>query len=386
MATDSGLASPRTSIQVDEVEPDKVAVKSIPNVVRVLYSPRATFRQVAASGAGFGTLFILLAAEFVLAQPLRIASHVMRTAASPFAGITGLWTELVHFALGPAIGVFVAGVLLYYALRFRGPRRLDVWSAASVLAFAWVPHVLMVALGVIVAGLGGSSVFLPHIGMDASGLTGAAWLAKGLLAFGPSAVYAVIAARTCFEPAAESSEQPTATGARTPVIWGVAALLVVALGFSGYRTYRDWRQVRPLLPGDTLPAFALTDLNGGTVQRADLAGSVLLIDFWATWCPPCVASMPHMEQLHRDFSDRGLRLLSVNTEPEDPTTVRNFVDAGGLTFPVFADRGHRLQSRFQVQTLPTVFLVDAQGIVQEVYIGTTSASRMRRDIEALLPN
>ncbi len=361
-------------------------MKSVPNVVRVLYSPRDTFRAIAASRTGFGTLFALLAVEFVLARPLSIASHAMRASASPFAGITGLWTELVHFALGPAIGVFAAGIILYYALRFRGPRGLDVWTVASVLAYAWVPHLLMVALGVILAGLGWETAFMPHIGMEEAGLGGAAWLAKGATAFGPSIAYGIIAARTCFEASPDVADQLAPNRARVPVIWGAAALLVIATGFTGHRTWRDWRQVRPMLPGDSLPAFALTDLSGHTIQRSDLTGRVLLIDFWATWCPPCVASMPHMEQLHRDFAARGFRLMSINVEPENPTAVRNFVDSGGLTFPVFVDRGNRLQSRFRVQTLPTAFLVDGQGVVQEVYIGATSASRIRRDIEALLPN
>jgi hypothetical protein len=110
-----------------------------------------TFLELSRLDRGYGNLFAFLAVEYVLTYPLEIASHAMRVGFSPLAALQGLWSSYVHFALPPGIALFVLGTVLYYALRFRGPRRLDIRTAASLFAYAWVPHVLLVAAGTVIA-------------------------------------------------------------------------------------------------------------------------------------------------------------------------------------------------------------------------------------------
>jgi thiol-disulfide isomerase/thioredoxin len=111
------------------------------------------------------------------------------------------------------------------------------------------------------------------------------------------------------------------------------------------------------------------------LTHEQLAGQVALIDFWATWCGPCVASLPGLAQLHRELGPRGLRLVSVNTEPENRESVRAFVKKHELPFPVYVDTGVA-QYRFRVSTLPTVMLVDRRGRIRHVHVGATASNTL----------
>jgi peroxiredoxin len=356
-------------------------VGRLPRSIRVLLRPAATFREVAASGRGFGALFGLLSIEFVLARSGDVASGLLRILASPAAGLTALWSAFVQFALPPAVALFLVGVALYFKAR-RTDRRVDLWTGASIVAYAWVPHVLLVALGVILAGFGLDHPVMPQHPFGHPALSDGLKIVKVGVELVPTILFVVVAFRTAL--GAERSDPGPLPLARVVATLAVAGTLLLG-GFAsaGHTTWSNWASVRPLLPGDALPAFALPGVDGSQIQRADLAGQVVLIDFWATWCPPCVESMPHLEDLHRDLSSRGFRLLSINTEPDNIRGVRAFIREHGLTFPVYIDRG--LQARFRVDTLPTAFLVAPDGEVEELYIGAVSSGQLREAIEPLLP-
>jgi thiol-disulfide isomerase/thioredoxin len=351
--------------------------------LRVLVAPTATFLELTRLQKGYGSLFGFLAIEYVLSFPLDVASHVMRASFSPFAALQGLWSSYVHFALPIGIALFVLGVLLYYAVRFKGPRRLDIWTAASLFAYAWVPHVLLVAGGTLLAAVGLDHAILPQHPLRGTGLGVPLLAVKAVIAYGPSAWLAAVAVRLSFRPTLEAP-----TGA-LPAIWCraiaalVTALVLLSCGAASLKVASDWRSVRPVMPGDRLPAFTLDSVDGPPLSSEALTGDVLLFDFWATWCPACVAAMPGLDKLRTDFADRGFRLVSVNVESDDLPTVRRFVADHALHFPVYVDTGG-LQNRFQVQTYPTLVLVDKRGQVREVFIGATSASTLRRAFEPLL--
>jgi hypothetical protein len=93
--------------------------------------------------------------------------------------------------------------------------------------------------------------------------------------------------------------------------------------------------------------------------------------------------MPHLKQLHRDLSNQGFLLVSVNAGDEQLSRIDSFIRQQGLTFPVFVDDGS-LRRRFRVDSFPTAFLVDRHGTVRRVYIGDTSPSSLREHIRELL--
>lgn len=119
--------------------------------------------------------------------------------------------------------------------------------------------------------------------------------------------------------------------------------------------------------GAPAPDFVLTDLEGRKVRLSDFKGQVVLLNFWATWCGPCEAEMPAIEDRYTTFKSQGLVVLGVNQD-EDAETVRAFVDRLGVTFTVVLDPGAVVGELYRARGLPTTFIVDRDGqiIVQKV--------------------
>lgn len=358
-----------------------------PRTLRVLLVPADTFREALDEGKGLGTLFLLLGIELALVSPVSVATALIRLPANPLTAVGTLWSQFLHYALPPLVGVLLLALLVYYFLRWREKRSVDLWAVASMLAYAWVPHVLIVALGVLLSSLGLSVPLLPYGGYDADALSPTLRALRFLIAFGPSLALAVVAIRAVRKDAAKdaASAQVRSLSLRHLALVGsgALALILVALGLTARATAQDWERVRPVMAGDALPPMTLRGLDGATLSLADLQGRVALVDFWATWCPPCVAAMPRLQQLHRELAPEGFELVSVNVEPENLAEVARFVREHALEFPVYVDNGF-LQQRLQVTTLPTAVIVDRQGRVRQVYIGMTSEGTLRRQIRALL--
>jgi peroxiredoxin len=106
--------------------------------------------------------------------------------------------------------------------------------------------------------------------------------------------------------------------------------------------------------------FQLVDREGKVWRLSDLRGKPLLINFWATWCPPCRREMPSMERAWQQLQQEGIWLLAVNVG-EDPATVREFVTRYPVSFPILFDRNSRVSEAWQVPGLPVTWLVDSEG-------------------------
>ncbi len=105
--------------------------------------------------------------------------------------------------------------------------------------------------------------------------------------------------------------------------------------------------------------FTLKDLHGNTWILKDLRGKVVIVNFWATWCPPCRKEMPDLEKLYTRFRDRGLLVLAISDE--EAAKVEPFVAKGGFTFPVLLDPGSKAHEAFDVGGIPKSFVFDRQG-------------------------
>jgi cytochrome c biogenesis protein CcmG/thiol:disulfide interchange protein DsbE len=160
------------------------------------------------------------------------------------------------------------------------------------------------------------------------------------------------------------------------ITWrGLMALLLVLgvawIGFSRVSGQEAMaRSERPPLPqvGFAVPDFTLETQDGRTIRLADLRGQVVLINFWATWCPPCRAEMPAIQQVYERYREQGFTVLAVNQQ-EGATQVGPFADQMGLTFPILMDRDGSVSARYQVNGLPSTFFVDRAGVVQNVTLG-----------------
>ena len=121
-----------------------------------------------------------------------------------------------------------------------------------------------------------------------------------------------------------------------------------------------------LTKGDLAPDFTLTTLDGKKVQLSELKGKKVIVNFWATWCPPCKAEMPHMQNFYEDFSDEeNIEILAVNMTSEDKEeSVQNFVQDYELTFPIPLDTEGVVRETYQVLRIPTSYMIDTKGRIQ----------------------
>ena len=131
------------------------------------------------------------------------------------------------------------------------------------------------------------------------------------------------------------------------------------------------------------PDFALPVLDGATVNLSDLKGNVVLINVWATWCPPCRAEMPTIQAAYEQYADQGFTVLAVNLR-ENPRTVAAFMQQFGLTFPAPLDLDGQVSALYRASVLPSSFFVDRQGVIRAVYRGPMPRSVIAGTVEQLL--
>ncbi|HEX9617521.1 MAG TPA: TlpA disulfide reductase family protein [Anaerolineales bacterium] len=132
-------------------------------------------------------------------------------------------------------------------------------------------------------------------------------------------------------------------------------------------------------PGFLAPDFRLQTLEGETAGLADLAGRPVLINLWASWCPPCRAEMPAMQRVYEDFKGQGFEILAVNaTDQDNLPSARAFVDSLGLTFPILLDPSGEVSAAYELRALPTSFFVDRQGVIREVVVGGPMSEALLR--------
>ncbi len=122
--------------------------------------------------------------------------------------------------------------------------------------------------------------------------------------------------------------------------------------------------------GFLAPEFTLKTINGESIDISDFRGQAVLINLWATWCPPCRAEMPDMQQAYERYNEQGFTILAINATNQDSIpAVEAFISEHGLTFPILLDTQGDVSKLYQLRSLPTSFFVDPDGIIQEVIIG-----------------
>lgn len=138
--------------------------------------------------------------------------------------------------------------------------------------------------------------------------------------------------------------------------------------------------------GFSAPDFTLELLSGGEVTLSDLRGQAVMVNLWASWCPPCREEMPAIERVYQDLKDDGLIVLAVNTTNQDTeAAAKAFVQEFGLSFPVPLDRTGAVSNRYQLRGLPSTYFIDWQGVIRSVVVGgPMSESLIRLKVQDLL--
>lgn len=137
--------------------------------------------------------------------------------------------------------------------------------------------------------------------------------------------------------------------------------------------------------GFLAPGFKLETLDGERAALSDYRGQVVLINLWASWCPPCRAEMPAMQAAYTAFRDQGFVILAVNATNQDSLQDASaFVEERGLTFSILLDREGEVAQKYRSHLLPTSFFVDREGIIRHKTIGSMSKALLRTRIQELL--
>ncbi|WP_342512960.1 redoxin domain-containing protein [Sporosarcina sp. FSL K6-1522] len=140
--------------------------------------------------------------------------------------------------------------------------------------------------------------------------------------------------------------------------------------------------------GDTPPDFELTTIAGETVKLSDLQGKKVVLNFWASWCGPCKAEMPHMEKFYKKHKDEeNVEIIAVNllsVEKQGMQGVEQFIDAYGLTFPIPLDEDGAIMDAYQVMTIPTTFMLGTDGTIVHKIVGPMD-EKMMKDLVSNLP-
>lgn len=138
--------------------------------------------------------------------------------------------------------------------------------------------------------------------------------------------------------------------------------------------------------GFLAPGFTLDTLQGEKSALSDLRGQIVVVNFWATWCLPCRAETPALQQSYQQYKERGVVVLGVNLTNQDSVSeVTKFVQEFKLTYPILMDRDGSISSLYQIKGLPTTFFINRQGVIRTVVVGgPMSETFIRSKIEALL--
>ena len=128
--------------------------------------------------------------------------------------------------------------------------------------------------------------------------------------------------------------------------------------------------VRAPTPGPSAaPDFVLPDMNGQVVRLSQLRGKVVLLNVWATWCPPCRKEMPTMEVLHQKMKDADFVMLAASQDVDGKNVVEPYLQERGLTFPVLLDVNGEVGRQYGATGYPETFIIDRQGIIVHRHIG-----------------
>jgi cytochrome c biogenesis protein CcmG/thiol:disulfide interchange protein DsbE len=166
----------------------------------------------------------------------------------------------------------------------------------------------------------------------------------------------------------------TNSGSKKQIVLLAGLFLFTVLFVAGYVVKERQIGKKIITSGDQAAEFRLQALEGRSVKLSDLRGKVVMVHFWATWCPPCVEELPTIDTLYRTIADKDFQLLAVSVDDAAPEVVA-FLKKHGLNLPVLMDPGRKTAGRYGTYKFPETYIVDRQGMVRVKVIGPRDWSR-----------
>ncbi|MGG4039109.1 TlpA family protein disulfide reductase [Heyndrickxia ginsengihumi] len=131
--------------------------------------------------------------------------------------------------------------------------------------------------------------------------------------------------------------------------------------------------------GTTAPDFSLKNLNNETIHLSDFKEKKVILNFWATWCPPCKKEMPLLEEVYKKYPST-VKIVSVNIDPQ--ADVKRYIQNTGITFPVLLDENGDVNEVYNVMTVPTTYLINGQGEIKQIQQGQLTKDILKKWIQS----
>ncbi|MFM8246205.1 MAG: TlpA disulfide reductase family protein [Burkholderiaceae bacterium] len=169
----------------------------------------------------------------------------------------------------------------------------------------------------------------------------------------------------------------------------ITAFVVIAVLFTAIGIYFGVKRLQPSAPADTAVAalmqISMKDSAGKQRKMSEWQGKVLVLNFWATWCPPCVSEMPELVALQNDFVSKNVQVVGIGID--SPSNIREFAEKHQITYPLLLGglEGSELSRQFGNQSggLPFTILIGPDGSVRQTYMGRLNMEKVRADLASI---
>ncbi len=159
--------------------------------------------------------------------------------------------------------------------------------------------------------------------------------------------------------------------------------LLATTGLPQVSTITDFAVRDVVLLGASVPDTTVTLISGTRLRLSELHGSVIILNFWATWCVPCRSEMPELQQIHQRYAGDGLRIIAIN-QGEDRAAVLDWVQRLQLDYEIGLDATREIGRRLGVAGLPTTYIIDDRGILRQVFYGIADETILLDTVTPLL--